>query len=296
MNEKTKELNKTDLKKVDTIINKWTDNELKDYYNSISENFPILNNWNYNKFKESIRYLILNDFDTGTPTIAQDYFFSMGNQLQSLSRFNEEMKEEETNELINFDEDNERFTHNEYNDTDYLTETLNIVFGYEISNDFKDSRDSTYINIYSCDVYKNIEDMFKNCNTKKEFFEEVEDTLNYVDMNDLKKAYIYNFCDDVFKWFCNTHKLDDEIKAVTSDIKKNIFSELEQRNTLNILDTLKTKQLKKKYENLIKNERVELKKVAMKNEHDRLKNSLNYLVEEHNEIATYLFEKIDKMI
>jgi len=214
--------------------------EYKDYYNPLS----------FKKFKNSFIDYILNGCDSEHLKVFDDYDFCLNEKFYRLENFKNEIKDTNTNTLINFNDDDDRFNNIEYFDYDFITEDLKLKLQNDNLN-FMDSRNNDLIiKINGIDSILNNLEYY----TFKEFLNEIDNLVYDYDLNNLFLMFIFDNHKNSFDY---KQKLD--FKGLNDSIIKEIKNELKLReiniiqNITNIKNTLnKLKSIKENKPILIK--------------------------------------------
>ena len=229
------------------IKNKIKDNiDLREIYKSYKDYFnkPI----SYKKFCNIFIDYILNGFENESLFIFDDYYFNLNEQHFRLTEFKYNLKQENTDDLIKYNLENERFNNFEYLEYDYIIDDLKEMLQQKDFNYIENSR--------SNDIYIKIEgiegilDLIKDY-TLKEFLKDLDNLVYDYDLKNIFlmfiKDYHKNSLGYTIKPNLDFNKLDNEIKRDNKqELKlreKNLNKDNKKINTILIkLKSIKDKK------------------------------------------------------
>lgn len=235
-----------DIKKLTTkqkllIRNKIKDNlDLKSMYKEYKDYFKAIS---FNKFQNSFIDYILNGCESEHFKVFDNYDFIENEQFYKLETFKDEIKDTDTDTLINYDSENEQFNNFEYLDYDFITEDLKLRLQNDNLNFIDNSRSNDLIiNINAINsILDNLEYY-----TFKEFLKDLD---NLVYDYDLKNLYAMFIFDNHKKQFCIQSKLD--FKGLNDSIIKEIKNEIKIRE-INLIQNITDIKTKLKKINILK--------------------------------------------
>lgn len=212
---------------IQTVYNDFIDTNLKQYFTKLKTEFGHLKG-DYTEFKENMQELIINGCDE-TAIILSDSYNYLVNEIDSYQFQIDNIEDTETNDLINFEIENNLLE--DYDDNDYKQEFFTTIFDCdysELQNKYKYCRDDIYINIELEENDLN-NDYYKE-GTETQVYDCLYDELDLnVDLFELKLAYIHKYQNDLFKAFVSTKGLDENLKEIKNKFKIEQKTELQKR-------------------------------------------------------------------
>lgn len=269
------ELKQKQKSEIESLKDNWIYDNYKDYFNRIKDEYGLFKDLTFEEFSKRIKDLMIdNDSETHTPTLLNDDYFNTENVYNNLDSFKEEIKDNDTETLLNFDDDNFMNSEEFYNDDDYYKETLNTIFDYDILNEIKNSYSSYYVSVNTTNINDDINE--KDYSNFEEFKNDYENTLYDLDKDILTKKYIYTYHYEVFNWFSDSTKIYENIKDLIKEIKTEIKTELKLRLKSNRKEIKKNKDniliLKEEFKKVISNKEKNIN--ILENEMKQIKEKL----------------------
>jgi len=257
----TKKIQPKQQEQINKKLNEFIEKEYKTYFKEVSSDYvELFKNVDFKEFSERVSELILEGFEFEQPFISRNDYYSCSGFYDDLTRFDEELSDKDTTDLIDYSLEKIELKSYEYSE-DFLSEQIKECFstlfnGVDIFKIIKISRDDAYIVISDEDVKINIPEEINNYDKFEDFLDELEDRLEDINKDNLIMGYFANFHREVFKWFCDTTELDKNIKDLDLQIQINIKEELKNRK-LNLMITKHNeheilKILKQEFKNALK--------------------------------------------